>query len=1013
MASKKQDLLTKTYNEFYDIVLYNAGLERLAAIVAEDVMGYGTTIDEKIVDLKGLQELIIQQSIQGKDIKMDFDITPVYRQTTSNGDLAIYVDEVKINMQLSDGVNEFSVRISTILEFKNGIWKVIHWHGSKPVEIEGDTWHKEEWKQKNEALQKLVDEKTAELVKQNRELEIEASLERVRTVAMSMRKSSDMLDVCRIISDQLQMLEVKDIRNVQTAIINEQNGTYLNYQYFTAYSKSVVEETEYNKNPLVNKMVNELKSSADAYFTGYLTGEELEVFREYRKLDNQFPDPLLDEATNAQYNFYSIGLGGLGLTTYKPLPEAGLEIFKRYHNVFKLAYRRFIDIQQAEAQAREAQIEAALERVRSRSMAMYKSDELRDTAMLLFQQVEALGVAVFGCGFNIWDDDRKAATAWMAGKDRLQPPFKTSSSEDIFLRIYEAAQRGDSLFVEEQAGDELDTHYKYMASIPIFNEIMVEMAKTGLSVPTFQIMHCAYFSHGYLMFISFHPVPYAHDIFRRFAKVFEQTYIRFLDLKKAEAQAREAQIELALERIRAQAMAMKESSDLLDIVVNMRSEFIALGHEAHYFWHMRWLPEKYEKAMTSGDGARIGMIMTLPRHIHGDIELIDEWEKGEKASLIFPMDVETAVNYVDKMITLGDFEQVDPHAPTLDDIRHIGGLTFIMARTTHGEIGYSLPGNVPDPPMDGLETLTRFAGAFDLAYKRFEDLKESEAHAAQAKEDLIKLQLEKKRAEEALNELQHTQKQLIHAEKMASLGELTAGIAHEIQNPLNFVNNFSEVSVDLVTEMNEEMEDGNTDEVKVISNDLKQNLEKINHHGKRASFIIKGMLEHSRTSTGEKTLTDINVLAEEFLKLSYHGLRAKDKSFNAEMKTDFDQDLNLVKVVAQDIGRVILNLINNAFHAVAERAKQSGGDYKPLVTVATSEEDDQLIVKVGDNGNGIPEGIREKIFQPFFTTKPTGQGTGLGLSLSYDIIKAHGGTISIESKENSGSEFIILLPIKI
>ncbi len=1013
MASKKQDLLTKTYNEFYNIVLYNAGLERLAAIVAEDVMGYGTTIDEKIVDLKGLQELVIQQSIQGKDIKMDFDITPVYRQTTSNGDLAIYVDEVKINMQLSDGVNEFSVRISTILEFKNGIWKVIHWHGSKPVEIEGDTWHKEEWKQKNEALQKLVDEKTAELVKQNRELEIEASLERVRTVAMSMRKSSDMLDVCRIISDQLQMLGVKDIRNIQTAIINEQKGTYLNYQYFTAYSKSVVEETEYNKNPLVNKMVNELKSSADAYFTGYLTGEELEVFREYRKLDNQFPDPLLDEATNAQYNFYSIGLGGLGLTTYKPLPEAGLEIFKRYHNVFKLAYRRFIDIQQAEAQAREAQIEAALERVRSRSMAMYKSDELRDTALLLFQQVEALGVAVFGCGFNIWDDDRKAATAWMAGKDRLQPPFKTSSSEDIFLRIYEAAQRGDSLFVEEQAGDELDTHYKYMASIPIFNEIMVEMAKTGLSVPTFQIMHCAYFSHGYLMFISFHPVPYAHDIFRRFAKVFEQTYIRFLDLKKAEAQAREAQIELALERIRAQAMAMKESSDLLDIVVNMRSEFIALGHEAHYFWHMRWLPEKYEKAMTSGDGARIGMIMTLPRHIHGDIELIDEWEKGEKASLIFPMDVETAVNYVDKMITLGDFELVDPHAPTLDDIRHIGGLTFIMARTTHGEIGYSLPGNVPDPPMDGLETLTRFAGAFDLAYKRFEDLKESEAHAAQAKEDLIKLQLEKKRAEEALNELQHTQKQLIHAEKMASLGELTAGIAHEIQNPLNFVNNFSEVSVDLVTEMNEEMESGNTKEVKVISNDLKQNLEKINHHGKRASFIIKGMLEHSRTSTGEKTLTDINVLAEEFLKLSYHGLRAKDKSFNAEMKTDFDQDLNLVKVVAQDIGRVILNLINNAFHAVAERAKQGGSDFKPLVSVSTCKEHNQVIIKVKDNGNGIPEGIREKIFQPFFTTKPTGQGTGLGLSLSYDIIKAHGGTISIESKENSGSEFIILLPIKI
>jgi hypothetical protein len=216
-----------------------------------------------------------------------------------------------------------------------------------------------------------------------------------------------------------------------------------------------------------------------------------------------------------------------------------------------------------------------------------------------------------------------------------------------------------------------------------------------------------------------------------------------LDLQKAEAQAKEAQIELSLERIRSQVTAMQESSELLDIVVTMRSEFVKLGHEAHYFWHMRWLPEHYKKAMTSGDGTRIGMVMTLPRHIHGDIEPVAGWEKSGEPTYILAMDVDTAVDYVHKMITLGDFEQVDPQAPSLDDIRHIGGLTFIMARTTHGEIGYSLPGVVPDPPKDAVDTLVRFAGVFDLAYKRFEDLKSAER---QHREAQIELALERVRA---------------------------------------------------------------------------------------------------------------------------------------------------------------------------------------------------------------------------------------------------------------------------
>ncbi|PSL04347.1 phospho-acceptor domain-containing protein [Cecembia rubra] len=290
-----------------------------------------------------------------------------------------------------------------------------------------------------------------------------------------------------------------------------------------------------------------------------------------------------------------------------------------------------------------------------------------------------------------------------------------------------------------------------------------------------------------------------------------------------------------------------------------------------------------------------------------------------------------------------------------------------------------------------------------------------------------------KKLNSALDTLQDTQAQLIHSEKMASLGELTAGIAHEIQNPLNFVNNFSEVSVELVEEIQEvrserreargekqETRDKNQEKAWAdsegledeILEDIKKNLEKIQHHGKRADAIVKGMLAHSRKSSGEKVPTDLNSLADEYLRLSYHGMRAKDKSFNADFETDFDTDLPKVSVVPQDLGRVLLNLINNAFQALsnAELRMRNEG-FKPLVTVSTKSLGDKIEISIKDNGPGIPEAIKDKIFQPFFTTKPTGQGTGLGLSLSYDIVKAHGGEIRVASKEGEGTVFTLVLPV--
>jgi two-component system NtrC family sensor kinase len=264
--------------------------------------------------------------------------------------------------------------------------------------------------------------------------------------------------------------------------------------------------------------------------------------------------------------------------------------------------------------------------------------------------------------------------------------------------------------------------------------------------------------------------------------------------------------------------------------------------------------------------------------------------------------------------------------------------------------------------------------------------------------------------EKTLSDLKSTQSQLIQSEKMASLGELTAGIAHEIQNPLNFVNNFSEVNAELIAELKEEIDKGNLDDAKTLANDISDNEQKINHHGRRADAIVKGMLQHSRSSTsGTKEPTNINALADEYLRLAYHGLRAKDKSFNAVLKTDFDESIGNINIIPQDIGRVILNLINNAFYAVNERKKQFPGGYEPTVSVGTKREDDKVLISVKDNGNGIPQKVLDKIFQPFFTTKPTGQGTGLGLSLAYDIVKAHGGELKVETKESKGTEFIIVL----
>jgi len=830
---------------------------------------------------------------------------------------------------------------------------------------------------------------------QAREAQIEAALERVRSRTMAMQRSDELTDAAALLFLQIKELGIhqwgnefqlwdKDMKAV-TSWTGNQGG---NVSLFK------IPATE---DPIMINIVNAAKNGETLYVEA-MDGEALESHYKYMTslpgLKEVFKKLAKDGFTPPKFQVFHAAYFSSGyilFITQEPVPEAH-DIFKRFAKVFEQTYTRFLDLQKAEAQARESQIEAALERVRSRTMGMQRSDELQGAALLLFQQAETLGVKAFACGFNIWDDDRKFATAWMGSVQGLQNPFKTDSSKDIYLPIYEAAQRGEAFFVREQGGEELKVHYDYLATIPIFRDIfMVNLAKAGFAIPSFQIIHCAFFAQGYLMFISYEPCPEAYDIFKRFAKVFEQTYTRFLDLQRAEAQAKEATKQASLDRVRGQIASMRSTEDLQRItpliwheLTSLDVPFIRCGvliidetkAEAHIY-------------LSSPDGHSLAA-MNLPIQSNTlTANSVEYWRKG----MVYTehWDKEAFSKWMQSMIELGQVKNPETYqgAATPPESLQLHFVPFTQ--------GMLYVGNTALLTNEEIDLVKSLAEAFSIAYARYEDF--------------TKLEKAKQSIEVTLTELKATQTQLIQSEKMASLGELTAGIAHEIQNPLNFVNNFSEVSRELLDEMKTELDNGNADDAKEIANDVIQNLEKINHHGKRADAIVKGMLQHSRSSIGVKEPTNINALADEYLRLAYHGLRAKDKSFNATMKTDFDETIGAINIIPQDIGRVILNLITNAFYVVDEKKKQIGDGYEPTVSVSTKKGGDKIFVSVKDNGNGIPQKVVDKIFQPFFTTKPTGQGTGLGLSLAYDIVKAHGGEIKAETKEDEGSEFIIQLPI--
>jgi signal transduction histidine kinase len=844
--------------------------------------------------------------------------------------------------------------------------------------------------------QRFLDIQKAEL--QAKEAQIEAALERVRSKTMAMHNSEDVgITVITLFDEVLKLGLDKSIRcGIGILEGTEQMETWSATSYPNGEVDLKVGKLDMTIHPLLIEVKNAWLNGKKGY-NYELKGKEVAVY--YDALNNAPEYPFhvdLKTLPNKTYhNSFVFSSGILFAFTENPISEDAVKVLDRFASVFGQTYRRYLDLQKAEEQAREGQIEAALERVRSRSMAMQHSSELNNILAKVFEELTSLELEMERAVIWTYTPEDRSVRWWAAN------PEAVSGSESYFI-----ADQDDPVYNEYwKAWEERRTKHLYILEGDfkenwtdiLFNKTEVvrlpDIVKAAMIKPDKLYLYNTFNDFGVLFIACLEPMSEAKfTILERFGKVFDQSYTRFNDIKQAEARAQEAIKQSSLDRVRGQIASMRSTADLDRITPLVWDELTTLGIPFIRcgVFIINEATQIVNAYLSSPKGESLG-VLNLPftastltsasvaywrekkvLHQHWNREEFMAWT----ASLIEQGLLKNKATYQ------GSSEP--PESLDLHFIPFDQGMLYVGSEAALSSFQIDL--------------VQALANAFSVAYARYEDFAELE----KAKESV----------ETTLNELKATQNQLVQSEKMASLGELTAGIAHEIQNPLNFVNNFSEVSKELLEEMMEEMEKGDTEEVKALAEDVIQNLEKIVHHGKRADGIVKGMLQHSRNSSGVKEPTDLNVLADEYLRLAYHGLRAKDKTFNATLETHFDESINKVNVVAQEMGRVILNLITNAFYVVKEKKEKQPEGYEPTVIVTTRKEEGRVVIAVKDNGNGIPDAIKDKIFQPFFTTKPTGQGTGLGLSMSYDIVtKGHGGELKVETTEGEGTEFIINLSI--
>jgi len=837
----------------------------------------------------------------------------------------------------------------------------------------------------NQTYTRFLDLQRAEA--QAREAQIESSLERVRSKTMAMHNSEDVSIATNTMFDEIAKLGVESMR-CGIGILNENQEMEVWTSAVTneGHKMKGVGSLNVNLHPLWLQVYKGWKKN-DAVFFYHLAGDDLNAYYKALTSLSSYSAPYItgDLSEHDCYGFYFQD-GAVFTFSYQPYSEEHLAIWKRFASVFSLTYRRYKDLKNAEAQTREAHIEAALERVRAKAMAMHSTADLTATVSTIFIELRNLGIKPLRFGLGIIERDTRNAALYSTsvsgdGGDLQLLGSVMLDDHPILEKIYDGwVTRSDGYFPVLKA-DVLKTYY--------------EKLRPGFKTPDWhsdyeQYGQFYYFEEGSLYAWSEKPIaPSEIPIFKRFTSVLALTYKRYNELQLSEANALDAIRRSSIDRVRAEIASMRTTGDLERITPLIWNELTKLGVPFIRcgVFIMDDHAEIIHTFLSTPDGKAIGAF-NLPYTTPGNIQYaLSHWKKNEV--YIDRWTEEVFRQFADTLVKQGALTSPDQYLLTIPH----GGFYLHFLPFPQGML---YVGNTDELQKDHLQLIQAVTDAFSAAYTRYEDF--------------AKLEAAKQQVDNALADLKLTQNQLVQAEKMASLGELTAGIAHEIQNPLNFVNNFSEVSNELVDEMVEEVNKGNFDEAKAIALDVKKNLDKINHHGKRADGIVKNMLQHSQSGTGQKELTDINQLCDEYVRLSYHGLRAKDKSFNAKIETFFDPTLGKINVIPQEIGRVVLNLVNNAFYAANEKGNNNIQGFEPKVSITTKKRGDRIEISVKDNGPGIPPKMLDKIFQPFFTTKPTGQGTGLGLSLSYDIIKVHGGELKVETKEGEGSEFEVHLP---
>ncbi len=673
--------------------------------------------------------------------------------------------------------------------------------------------------------------------------------------------------------------------------------------------------------------------------------------------------------------------GALYAVLSAPPTDEARDLLRRLSALYDHAYVRAHDLQQADVYARAAQIEASLERVRSRALAMRATGEFDAVVGALFREMDELGVPADRRLVAVVDADGDEAAVWASARGSDEPVVGTLPLGGYALgeRLRAAWLDGHDLsYILE--GRERERWLARLAT-----------ATPGLPAPPAaaarEYVHSVASPSG--VFVALADRPFAEDtvqVLHRLARTLHVARTRYQDLLHAEDQAVEAARQASVDRLRAEIASMRTTADLDRVTPLVWHELTTLG-----------IPfVRCGVFIVEDEGDAVRALLGTPT--------------GEPlGALVLPVETDPLLGQVvahwrsqTVLTETWGAERMATWARTLAErgmaaatSARTDALALTLAPFAQGMLYVGSP-----RPLDAADaqTVQDLADAFAVAYARYDDFQ--------------RLDAQKRELEATLADLRAAQAQLIQSEKLASLGALTAGIAHEIKNPLNFVNNFAVLSRELADEIAAEIASGGDPElVAELVADLQSNAQRIEHHGRRADSIVRGMMQHARTGEGRRETVRFNALVEEHVALAYHGRRAQTPGFSVTLDTTYADDVGLVEVVPQDLGRVLINLVSNAFDAVATHASEAEGGYQPTVCVTTRRAADGGVeVLVDDNGTGIPEDVQARIFEPFFTTKPAGQGTGLGLSMSHEIVESHGGRLRVEQSARGGAAFIVWLP---